>query len=173
LLRSASISAAHTAFQQLLYQASKAGQLIKQPLPVALFVKIDFIMPESNKMAIKRKQKANREAGIGDELGRLVRVKDAKPTGFCSQCKKEMTFTKTNKDAINHATMHGISLEEAFQGAEAAQQALIEAAAAGKKGVTPEKKGGGSSSSKKGKGEVDLDDLFAAGLAAGPKKGKK
>jgi hypothetical protein len=126
-------------------------------------------MPESNKMAIKRKQKANREAGIGDDMGRIVRVKDAKPTGFCSQCKKEMTFTKTNKDAINHATMHGIMLEEAFPGAEAAQQSLIEAAAAGKKAGTLEKKG----SSNKGKGAVDLDDLFAAGLAGGPKKGKK
>ena len=38
-------------------------------------------MPESHKAEKKRMQKANREAGIGDESGRIVRVKDEKPKG--------------------------------------------------------------------------------------------
>ena len=56
-------------------------------------------MPESHKAEKKRIQKANREAGIGDESGRIVRVKDEKPKGRCTVCQQEIVFTRTKHGA--------------------------------------------------------------------------
>jgi hypothetical protein len=76
-------------------------------------------MPESNAMAKKRIQKANREAGIGDKDGRLTREKDKAPMLKCTVCSKEITATKTNTEAAAHAeNKHsGKTTEECFPGA--------------------------------------------------------
>ena len=60
-------------------------------------------MPESNAAAKKRLQKANREAGLGDEQGRLVRMKDPPKMALCSVCQQEMKITKTNTELRLHA----------------------------------------------------------------------
>lgn len=51
-------------------------------------------MPGSNKTERNRILKANRAAGIGDEMGRIVRVKDPGVTLVCSICKAELKCTK-------------------------------------------------------------------------------
>ena len=69
-------------------------------------------MPESHKAEKKRMQKANREAGIGDESGRIVRVKDEKPKGRCTVCQQEIVFTRTNTEAKAHAEgKHGSTMD--------------------------------------------------------------
>lgn len=55
-------------------------------------------MPESNAAAKKRQQKANRAMGLGDEQGRMVRVKDPPKTSTCAVCRAELTVTKTNTE---------------------------------------------------------------------------
>ena len=70
-----------------------------------------FIMPESHKAEKRRLQKANRAEGIGDENGRIMRVKDEKPKGKCTVCNQEITFTKTNTEAKAHAEgKHGSTI---------------------------------------------------------------
>jgi Zinc-binding len=129
-------------------------------------------MPESHAAAKRRKQKANREMGIGDEQGRLVRLKDPPKIAKCTICQMEMKITKTNTEVIAHATSkHGSTLEECFPGATAMAAELI--AAAGKKTATA---GGGDGTTtkaeRKAKSDAGLSDLLNAGLTAG-KKGKK
>ena len=69
-------------------------------------------MPESHKAEKKRMQKANREAGIGDESGRIVCVKDEKPKGRCTVCQQEIVFTRTNTEAKAHAEgKHGSTMD--------------------------------------------------------------
>lgn len=51
-------------------------------------------MPGSNKTERNRALKANRAAGIGDEMGRIVRVKDPGVTLVCTICKAELKCTK-------------------------------------------------------------------------------
>jgi hypothetical protein len=131
-------------------------------------------MPESNKAAKRRIQKANRAAGIGDENGRLVRVKDPPKMAKCTVCNHELKITKTNTELKFHAEgKHGKTLDECFPGAAAIAQEMIAATAAlkggGKKGST-----GGITKAERKKKEADgLDDLLSAGLSIGKKKGKK
>ena len=52
-------------------------------------------MPGSNKTERNRQLKANRDAGLGDEMGRLPsRVKDAGAILTCEVCKAELKCTK-------------------------------------------------------------------------------
>ena len=53
-------------------------------------------MPGSNKTERNRVLKANRAAGIGDEMGRIVRVKDPGITLMCTICKAELKCTKVS-----------------------------------------------------------------------------
>ena len=53
-------------------------------------------MPGSNKTERNRILKANRAAGIGDEMGRIVRVKDPGVTLVCTICKAELKCTKVS-----------------------------------------------------------------------------
>lgn len=134
-------------------------------------------MPESNSAAKKRIQKQNRAAGIGDENGRLMRVKDPPVLFKCTICQHELKVTKTNTELNAHSSSkHGSVIEECFPGAKEASEEMI-AALAKKTG------GGGGSTNKTGSVEMKaarkakdasgLDDLLNAGLSAGKKKEKK
>eukprot|EP00584_Thalassiosira_punctigera_P012209 CAMPEP_0172562906 /NCGR_PEP_ID=MMETSP1067-20121228/98908_1 /TAXON_ID=265564 ORGANISM="Thalassiosira punctigera, Strain Tpunct2005C2" /NCGR_SAMPLE_ID=MMETSP1067 /ASSEMBLY_ACC=CAM_ASM_000444 /LENGTH=135 /DNA_ID=CAMNT_0013353231 /DNA_START=66 /DNA_END=473 /DNA_ORIENTATION=- len=135
-------------------------------------------MPGSNKTERNRKLKANRDAGIGDENGRLPpRVKDAAIKMSCIICKSELTCTKTNTELKKHALgKHGkTDYEECFPGAEVHAKALLEkvtkgggAGGAGSKN----NKQGMTKAEKKKKMAAGLDDLLNAGLASKPGKKK-
>uniref|UniRef100_A0A7S4N5C1 Uncharacterized protein n=1 Tax=Odontella aurita TaxID=265563 RepID=A0A7S4N5C1_9STRA len=130
-------------------------------------------MPESNKAAKRRIQKANRKAGIGDETGRLVRVKDAPKMATCTICQFEMKITKTNTELTAHATSkHGKTLDECFPGAAKIAAEML--AAVPRKGGKSGGGGGGgiTKAEKKKKATAGLDDLLSAGLDAGKKKTK-
>lgn len=131
-------------------------------------------MPESNAAAKRRIQKANREAGIGDAQGRLVRQKDPPKMAKCTVCQAEMKITKTNSELIAHATnKHGSTLDECFPGAADVAAELI-AASAKDKGNSGGGGGGGlTKKQQKAKLEANLDSLLDAGLSSGKKKGKK
>ena len=121
-------------------------------------------MPESHKAEKRRIQKANRAAGIGDESGRLVRVKDAPSVSICTVCQKELTITKSNTELKNHAAnKHSKTLDECFPGADIIAADLVARA-------KPSTVRGGIETIKKkaSKGIDALEDLFSAGL----KKGK-
>ena len=135
-------------------------------------------MPESNAAAKKRQQKANRAAGIGDEQGRLVKVKDPPKMSLCTVCHLEMKITKTNTELKAHASSkHNSTLDACFPGAAATAEEMIAIAnrkvgagggvVGGKGGVGPTK------AEKKAKDAAGLDDLLSAGLTAGKKKDKK
>ncbi|CAJ1948561.1 unnamed protein product [Cylindrotheca closterium] len=130
-------------------------------------------MPESNKQAKRRQQKANREAGIGDEQGRMVRQKDPPKLINCTICQLAMKVTKTNTEITQHSeSKHGKSIEECFPGATEGAAELVAAAASNKSG-------GGSTSNgptkaeKKKKAAAGLDDLLNAGLSTKKKGNKK
>jgi len=133
-------------------------------------------MPGSKKTERNRVLKQNREAGIGDETGRIpVRVKDAGTMLACEICKAELKCTKTNTEMKNHALgKHGkANYEECFVGAEKVAAELV--AKVSKGGGTDAKGGGGgglTKAEKKKKMEAGLDDLLSAGLSGGKKKGK-
>jgi type II secretory pathway component HofQ len=128
-------------------------------------------MPESNAAAKKRQQKANRAMGLGDEQGRMVRMKDPPKLMLCTVCQQEMKVTKTNTELTMHSeSKHNSTLEECFPGAAALAAELI--AAAGKKAADASSNSGGATKAQsKAKDKAGLDDLLNAGLA--PKKGKK
>ncbi|KAL7509052.1 hypothetical protein ACHAXN_006075 [Cyclotella atomus] len=134
-------------------------------------------MPGSNKTERNRILKANRAAGIGDEMGRIVRVKDPGVTLVCTICKAELKCTKSNTEMKNHASSkHGkANYEECFEGAEAHAKAIAERVS---KGGGAAGGGGGKSADgltkaeRKKKADAGLDDLLGAGLA-GAKSGKK
>mmetsp|Transcript_70764 Transcript_70764/g.107079 ORF Transcript_70764/g.107079 Transcript_70764/m.107079 type:complete len:131 (+) Transcript_70764:189-581(+) len=130
-------------------------------------------MPESNAAAKRRMQKANRAAGIGDEQGRLVRVKEPPKLSKCTVCQLEMKITKTNTELITHASnKHGSTLEECFPGAGAIAADL--AAAVAPKGGSANGSGSGATKKQqKAKTQANMDDLLSAGLSVGKKKGKK
>jgi len=132
-------------------------------------------MPESNAAAKKRIQKQNRANGIGDEQGRLVRVKDPPKLSKCTVCQQEMKITKTNTELTAHATSkHGSTLEECFPGAKETADEMIAALQKGKSGGSGGDGGGVSKAQRKAKDAAGLDDLLNAGLSAGKgKKGKK
>lgn len=128
-------------------------------------------MPESNAAAKRRQQKQNRALGLGDEQGRMVRMKDPPKTSNCVICQQEMRITKTNTELTAHSEgKHGLTLEECFPGASKVAEELL--AATSKKGA----KGSGDDSSgltkaqRKAKNDNALDDLLNAGLSAGKKK---
>lgn len=129
-------------------------------------------MPESNAAAKKRIQKQNRANGIGDESGRLVRVKDPPKMSKCTVCQIELKITKTNTELTAHATSkHGKTLEECFPGAKETALELIAA-------LQKDKSSGGAGdgttkAGRKAKDAAGLDDLLNAGLSAGKKKGSK
>lgn len=136
-------------------------------------------MPESNAAAKKRIQKANRAAGIGDEQGRLVRVKDPPKMSKCTVCQLEMTITKTNTELGLHATSkHGKELDECFPGAAAVAAELVALAGLKSKGGgTPadtrgSTTGGLTKAQRKKKGEDDMLGLLDVGLTKG-KKGRR
>jgi hypothetical protein len=127
-------------------------------------------MPESHKAEKRRMQKANRAAGIGDESGRIVRVKDAPIMLKCSVCMFELKVTKTNAELKAHSEgKHSKPLEECFPGCVELQAELI--AKAGLKGGQQESNDGPTKKEKKSKDAAGLDDMLSAGLSK--KKGKK
>jgi hypothetical protein len=128
-------------------------------------------MPESNAAAKRRQQKQNRANGIGDEMGRLVRVKDPPKLSKCTVCQLEMKITKTNTELTAHAvSKHSSTLDACFPGAAVISAELI--AATTKEGGGPAE-GGMTKAQRKSRHEAGLNDLLNAGLAAGKKKGKK
>lgn len=130
------------------------------------------IMPESNAAAKKRQQKQNRAMGIGDEMGRIVRVKEPPKMSKCTICQLEMKITKTNTELTAHAaSKHSSTLDECFPGAAAISAEL--AAATSKKNGGGSSGGGLTKAQQKKKNEAGVDDLLSAGLASGKKKGKK
>jgi hypothetical protein len=133
-------------------------------------------MPEGHKAERRRQQKQNIKAGIGDENGKIVRVKPEAKMAVCVECKQELKITKSNTELKTHAAnKHGKTIEECFPGAEAIAAEMIRIAAGGKKGGRDATKS--DSKSKKKPSKADLDDIFSAGLSAGPggkkKKGAK
>ena len=132
-------------------------------------------MPESNKMAKRRIQKANRAAGIGDEMGRIVREKEPPKLSLCTVCQMEMKITKTNTELTAHASAkHGKTIEECFPGAKETAAEMVAALAGGKGSKGGGGKGDGMTKAERKKKEAaGLDDLLNAGLSGGKKKGKK
>mmetsp|Transcript_4530 Transcript_4530/g.5246 ORF Transcript_4530/g.5246 Transcript_4530/m.5246 type:complete len:138 (+) Transcript_4530:143-556(+) len=137
-------------------------------------------MPESHKAERRRVQKANRAAGIGDEMGRLAgRVKVEKKLLLCTICSQEMTVTKSNTDLIRHAeNKHGKTLEICFPAATELANEMISKAAAkgggGGKSSGENKNPSLSKAQKKKKANLDMDDLLSAGIPGKKeKKGKK
>lgn len=131
-------------------------------------------MPESNKSVKRRQQKANREAGIGDDQGRVIRVKEAPKMMTCTVCQQEMRITKTNTELTMHSTSkHGKTLEECFPGAKEMAAEMIAATSKGGGGKGGGGGGGGTETkaAKKKKDAAAMDDLLSAGLNSG-KKGK-
>jgi len=132
-------------------------------------------MPESNKGANARRLKANRLAGVGDEMGRLPsRVKNEAIMICCLICKSELKCTKTNTEMKLHSEgKHGKTTEECFPGAEAEAKAIVERLTTAKVGGG---KGGGDGLTKaqrKKKNASMSDDLLLAGLSIGKKPSKK
>jgi len=132
-------------------------------------------MPESNKGANARRLKANRLAGVGDEMGRLPsRVKNEAIMICCLICKSELKCTKTNTEMKLHSeSKHGKTTEECFPGAEAEAKAIVERLTTTKGGGG---KGGGDGLTKaqrKKKNASMSDDLLLAGLSIGKKPSKK
>ncbi|GMI57459.1 hypothetical protein TeGR_g41, partial [Tetraparma gracilis] len=107
---------------------------------------------------------------IGDENGRIVRVKDPGTLLKCSACQLALKVTKTNTELKAHATKEGKALEDCFPGAEAASIALA-AAAPGKQQVARGMASAAPAGKKKPK--EDLNDLFASGLDLDKSKKKK
>lgn len=130
-------------------------------------------MPESNKAAKRRLQKANRAAGIGDETGRLIREKEPPKLSKCTVCHQEMKITKTNTELTAHATSkHGKTIDECFPGAKETAAEMLAALNAGKGGKGGS--GGGLTKAERKKKEAaGMNDMLSAGLNAGKKKGKK
>jgi hypothetical protein len=131
-------------------------------------------MPESNAAKTRRLQKQNRANGIGDEQGRIVRVKDPPKIIKCTICNHELKVTKTNTEIIAHASSkHNVSnIDECFPGATQLAQELITA-------IAPKSGAGAAGSSSKTsttnnkKSQTATDDLLSAGLAAGKKSVKR
>lgn len=135
-------------------------------------------MPESNAAAKRRQFKQNRAAGIGDETGRLVRVKDSPTMLNCNICQAELKVTKTNTELNAHATSkHGKSLDECFPRATQLAADMMAATQKGKGGTGGDGSGKGadglSKAERKKKVGAGMDDLLDAGLSAGKKGSSK
>ena len=132
-------------------------------------------MPESNAAAKRRQQKQNRALGIGDEMGRMVRMKDPPKLSKCTVCQLEMKITKTNTELTAHAnSKHNSTLEACFPGAS---EIALELQAHGKGGGGKGGAGGTeeTKAERKAKTQAKIDDLLLAGLEGSGKKksGKK
>ena len=130
-------------------------------------------MPEGHKAERARARKQNIAAGIGDESGRIVRVKAAVNLSKCVHCQKELTITKSNTELKVHSeNKHNMCIEACFPGAEAIAADLQKVAGKGKESKALPAKG-----KKKKESKEDLDALFAVGMSGGPgskkKRGKK
>ena len=131
-------------------------------------------MPESNKQAKKRIQKANRAAGIGDEHGRIVREKAPPKLMRCTVCQQELIVTKSNTELIAHSeSKHGKTIDDCFPGAKEAAAEMVAALNNKKSGGGNNNKPGLTKAEKKKQAAAGMDDLLNAGLSAGKKKGKK
>ena len=131
-------------------------------------------MPESNKAAKKRIQKANRAAGIGDDTGRILREKEPPKMSKCTICQQELKITKTNTELIAHASSkHGKTIEECFPGAKETAAELAAAVGGGKGGGKSSGGSGMTKAERKKKEAAGMDDMLSAGLNVGKKKGKK
>lgn len=133
-------------------------------------------MPESNKGANARRLKANREAGLGDEKGRLpARVKAEAIMICCVICKSELKCTKTNTEMKLHAeSKHGSTTEACFPGAKAQSDAINEklnAKGGGGKGGSAS--GGMTKAERKKKDAAMSNDLLSAGIPSKKKSSKK
>lgn len=125
-------------------------------------------MPESHKAERRRAQKQNVAAGIGDENGRITRVKTVAPVIPCVECQHEFKVTKTNTELKLHAeNKHGKTVEHCFAGAEAISAEMQKATAKGGTDSKPE------ASKKKKVPKADLGALLDAGLSGGPGSKKK
>lgn len=82
-----------------------------------------------------------------------------------------MTITKSNTELKAHAATHGGDVDTCFPGAAAISAEM--AAAGGKPGGKGGKGSAPKPAKKKAAKGADLDDLFSAGLSAGPGKKKK
>eukprot|EP00978_Attheya_sp_CCMP212_P010146 scaffold24345_cov64-Attheya_sp.AAC.3 len=132
-------------------------------------------MPESHKAERRRVMKANREAGIGDETGRIVREKEPPKMMSCTTCKLEFRCTKTNTELKKHAEgKHAkANYEDCFPGAEAIRTAAL--GNTEKEGKSDKKGTELTKAQRKAKAANNMDDLLSDGLSAAPKKkfGKK
>lgn len=125
-------------------------------------------MPESHKAERRRAQKQNVAAGIGDENGRITRVKTVAPVIPCVECQHEFKVTKTNTELKLHAeNKHGKTVEHCFPGAETISAEMQKATAKGTDSKPEASKG------KKKVSKVDLGALLDAGLSGGPGSKKK
>lgn len=137
-------------------------------------------MPESNAAKTRRLQKNNRLNGIGDEHGRLVRVKDPPKLLKCTICQHELKVTKTNTELTQHAlSRHNITdIEQCFPTATALAQEMIDALLSTKGGSakagasTTTSAGAGATAKASKKASSGLDDLLNAGLTGGSIKKK-
>mmetsp|Transcript_14276 Transcript_14276/g.21440 ORF Transcript_14276/g.21440 Transcript_14276/m.21440 type:complete len:130 (+) Transcript_14276:53-442(+) len=124
-------------------------------------------MPESHKAERRRAQKQNIAAGIGDENGRITRVKAAAPVKQCVECQHELKITKTNTELKLHSeNKHGKTIEHCFPGAEAISAEMQKPV----KGTDSKPE---ASKGKKKAPKEDLGALFDAGLSGGPGAKKK
>ena len=130
-------------------------------------------MPESNAAAKKRQFRQNKASGLGDENGRLIRVKEPPKMSLCTVCHLEMKITKTNTELTAHSTSkHGKPLEECFPGAKETALELIALVQKDKAGGS-DTAAGTTKAARKASSTAGLDDLLNAGLSAGKKKGSK
>jgi hypothetical protein len=134
-------------------------------------------MPESNAAAKRREQKKNREMGLGDEMGRMVRQKEPPKLSLCTICQQEMKITKSNTELTMHADgKHSKTLDECFPGAAATALELIALSNVKGSGGKGASSGGGvteTKAEKKKKAASGMDDMLSAGLGGNKKKGKK
>lgn len=129
-------------------------------------------MPESHKAEKRRMQKANRAAGIGDESGRIVRVKDPGTMVKCTVCLFELKVTKTNSELKAHSEgKHSKTLDECFPGSAALSAELIANTVTKGGGQHENTSDGPTKKEKKKKEAAGLDDMLSAGLSK--KNGKK
>ena len=83
-------------------------------------------MPEGHKAEKARQRNYNKEAGIGDKDGRIVRVKAAAVMLKCTACLQELKATKTNSELRAHAEgKHAKTLLECFPTAETVAAELL------------------------------------------------
>jgi hypothetical protein len=129
-------------------------------------------MPASKKMLNAARLKANREAGIGDENGRVVRVKESAAPIKCVVCSIALKPTKTNSELKAHADKEGKGVEECFPGCTKVMEEL-KAKVAGKGKGTKGGKGKKAGKATKADAKKAEAEMFAQFGALTTKKKKK